>query len=378
MRWHATLAALGAAAALVLQACGGGGADDGEAGQAAIGPIPAAEFASVPVPTYRLVITAFRTVTTANPALLANEPALSRALFDEVKRLVENLPAAGGGRTVALGRAGRRALFDLEARLTHESWKLVIRSPLDSARAATTIEVSAQAAIAQMSCDADIGYTDGKADALRHAYWSALMTRRTSAAFAERFATAHETGSSNRPAATAMDQHNNAIGRALAVRYPAAGDAELLELLSQQAFLHVAGAATVPPAWRGLVHIAEGAVRPFDGDFTGSLIEAGVGGATYALRLDLAQCGAIVRGRWVATRDSLAFERRFSGTLSAATTMTLVMADPLPSEVEAGPRACLGLKVELAGGEKELAGRWSSQGPSGECVAGGTLSVARP
>lgn len=378
MRWRAILAACGVAAALVLQACGGGGDGDGEAAPATVGPIPAAEFASVPVPTYRLVVTAFRTVTTANPALLANEPALARALFDEVKRLSENLPAAGTGRAVALGRAARRALFDLESRLTLEAWKLVIRSPLDSARAATTIEVSAQAAIDRMPCDADIGYTDGKADALRHAYWNALMTRRTSAAFAERFATAHETGSSNRPAATAMDLHNNAVGRALAVRHPWASDAELLEMLSQQAFAYIAGGAAIPPSWRGLVHIAEGAVRPFDGVFAGSLSETGAGGATYALRLDLVQCGAVVRGRWMATRDGQAFERRFSGTLGAAGTMTLVVADPLPSETESGPRACLALRVELSGGERELAGSWSSSGPSPQCVAGGTLGVGRP
>ena len=49
-------------------------------------------------------------------------------------------------------------------------------------------------------------------DAFRHAYWNVLLSRRTSAGFARRFATAHESETPN-SLATAMDLNNNYVGR---------------------------------------------------------------------------------------------------------------------------------------------------------------------
>lgn len=368
MRFAAALAAI----ALVGCGGGGGGAGGGDGGAApsagaqTIGPIPAAEFATVPPPSFSTAIAAYRTVTGANPALAGDEPALARALFEEVKRT-----GAGGGS----GGAGAGGLFDLNARMTLEVWKLAIAAPLASAAAATTIEPSAAAAVATMPCDADIAYIDGKADALRHALWNAWMTRRVGAAFAERAATAHEVGSSNTAAASAMDLHNNAAGRALATRYPAASDAQLLELLSQQAFALVPAGSAIAAGTPGLVFIAPAALRPLDGRFTGTLTPGGAAAA--AIEWHLNQCGATVRGHFASTTPGGRVERRFSGTWSgagAALTMTLDVADPAPFELAtAGPNPCLGMRATLSGDERRLAGSWTSD----NCPSGGTLTVAR-
>lgn len=386
-RW---LHALGAPAGAIvlalglLVACGGGGGGDGDAPGAeaqlpAVGPIPGAEFATVPPPTFNQVITAFRTVTTANPALLADEPALSRALFDEVKRLAGMAAASvakGEAQANAGGTVRRLALFNLDSRLTLEEWKLVIRSPLLSARAAPAIEASAQAAIDGWPCDADVNFTDGKADAFRHAYWNALMTRRTSAAFAAQFASAHEVGSTNSAAASAMDLHNNAVGRALAERFPAASDTELAQLLSQQPFTWVADGAALPPGLPGLAFISLSARRAFDGRFTGTWAEAAAGGAAggeWALEVHFAQCGAGLRGQWRATRGGVVVERRFEGTLLASGAVVLAVADPFAFEPAAAQNVCLALRATLAGTDQALSGTWSSA----SCPQGGTMDIRR-
>lgn len=387
--WRAagcTFAACAITATLLLAGCGGGVGSGGGGAESqpppeapmlpAVGPIPGAEFATVPPPTFEQVITAYRTVTSANPALLDDEPALSRALFDEVRRITTS---TAEGRARALGQVMRQALFDHRARLTLEEWKLVIRRPLDSARAAPAIETSAQAAVQALPCDADIDFIDGKADALRHAYWNALMARRATPAFAELFANAHETGSTNAPAATAMDLHNNAFGRALASRLPAASDEELLQVLLQQSFTFVAAGAALPASGQGLAYIAAQARRPFDGIFAGTLTNAdgaegmGAGGEPWAVELRLSQCADIVHGNYRATRGAALVERRFSGRLQSPTSMTLDVADPLAGEPGAGPNPCLGMRAELSGNQGMWSGPWTAPG----CPRGGILSVAR-
>ena len=312
-----------------------------------------------------------------------NEPALSRALFDEVRRATTTTmtratatsthPDGAEGRSSALATARRQALFNLNSKMTLDEWKLVIRSPLASARVAPTVEPSAQAAVEVMPCDADIDFADGKADALRHAYWNALMTRRAGAAFAEAFATAHEVGSGNTAAAGAMDLHNNRIGRALAERLPAASDAQWLELLAQQSFSFVAVGAAIPAGESGLVFIAERARRPFDGRFVGTFTHPGSGAGAWALELHLAQCGAVVRGNYRATRGAAITLRRFAGTVAGSGSLTLAVADPYPFETTAGADACLGMQITLSGSEQALAGAWTSA----TCPQGGSLSVAR-
>ncbi len=362
----------------LLASCGGGGnqgaAVSDNTPQPSVGPIPAAEFATVPPPTFNQVIAAFRKVTTANLLLLNDEPALSRALFDEVRRTSTGVTS---GRSFALN-ATRLALFNLDSRLTLEEWKVVIRSPLNSARAAGTIESSAQAALDRMPCDADVDFLDGKADALRHAYWNALMTRRTTAAFAEQFATAHEIGSTNSAVASAMDLHNNAFGRALALAFPAANDEQLLVMLLQQSFTLAPAGSAIAAGVQGLVYISERARRPFDGAFTGTLMgtlssTGGVGDTAWSVELNLAQCGAALTGQFRATSGAATTVRRFTGTLADATRMTLEVAEPFAFEPAAGPSPCLGMRAELAGNQRELAGAWTAA----NCPQGGVITLSR-
>lgn len=378
--------ALALALSPLLVGCGGGGgASDSppaEAALPAVGPIPGAEFAKVPPPTFNQVITAFRAVTAANAALLNDEPALARALFDEVKRAsgiaqagaaARPFAAAATAATATEGRARTLSAFNLDSKLTLEEWKLVIRRPLDSARAAPTIEVSAQAAVDLWPCDADVDFSDGKADAFRHAYWNALMARRISPAFAELFASAHEVGSSNTPAATAMDLHNNAFGRAFAVRFAAAGESELAQLLAQQPFSFVAAGAAMPAATAALVFVSERARRPFDGRFTGTLTQPDSGPGAWAVEVDLAQCGAVLRGSLRASRNGARVERRFVGTTGGAVAVTLTVADPQPFEPGEAQSACLGMQATLTGNEQALAGTWTSPA----CPQGGTIDLRR-
>ena len=49
-------------------------------------------------------------------------------------------------------------------------------------------------------------------DAFRHAYWSALLSKRAGTSWSERFTTAHESESTN-VLASQMDLNNNLVGR---------------------------------------------------------------------------------------------------------------------------------------------------------------------
>ncbi len=76
-------------------------------------------------------------------------------------------------------------------------------------------------------------FSGGPGDAFRHTYWNAIMTRRVGPEMAEKFATAHETGSGNPPAHQTMDLHNNAVGRRIATDNPDASEAALFDLVMQ-------------------------------------------------------------------------------------------------------------------------------------------------
>lgn len=56
------------------------------------------------------------------------------------------------------------------------------------------------------------GLHNGRADAFRHAYWSALLARDIGPENAERFTTAHEGFSANPASERAMDLRNNLVG----------------------------------------------------------------------------------------------------------------------------------------------------------------------
>jgi hypothetical protein len=61
------------------------------------------------------------------------------------------------------------------------------------------------------------GLWNGPGDAFRHALWNCLMTRSIGADQAKTVADTHETMGKNHPNEKLMDEHNNAIGRLLAM-----------------------------------------------------------------------------------------------------------------------------------------------------------------
>lgn len=61
------------------------------------------------------------------------------------------------------------------------------------------------------------GYHNDNADAFRHSYWNALMSKNCGYAYAESFANAHEKDYPNVAPETTMDAFNNKVGRDIGV-----------------------------------------------------------------------------------------------------------------------------------------------------------------
>jgi hypothetical protein len=194
----------------------------------------------------------------------------------------------------------------------------------------------------------------------------------SSAAAAAAFGEAHEAGSTDTAAASAMDLHNNAAGRALVAAYPAASDAQLLELITQQRFTLVAAPAAIPPGTAGLVFIAPAAERTFDARFTGTFDESDGGGAWQA-EAHFNQCGALIRGHFTLTRGAQQRQRRFTGPLSGPAQIDLQVADPHAFEAAGDGRRCEGMTISLSATAQALSGNWAAPG----CAPGGALALAR-
>lgn len=98
---------------------------------------------------------------------------------------------------------------------------------------------------------------DGHGDAFRHMYWNALMTQRYGAEWTENYGAAHEGLGANPPTREAMDLHNNAIGRQIAIDNPNASPEELQRLVHQR--IKEGGAIVLDPngqiAWSNQVEV---------------------------------------------------------------------------------------------------------------------------
>ena len=68
-------------------------------------------------------------------------------------------------------------------------------------------------------------------DAFRHAYWSALLTKRLGPDWSREFTSAHEGYYSNPGPAEAMDLYNNEVGRKIAEQHPDASEESLARLI---------------------------------------------------------------------------------------------------------------------------------------------------
>ncbi|MEL7170899.1 MAG: hypothetical protein AAGN64_16260, partial [Bacteroidota bacterium] len=200
--------------------------------------IPLEEIEQSAVPTYDELESAFNSVVARDPDLLEDSPAFARAVFDEVKRLREDQYAA----------QLRVAASDL-LKLTLAEWIVVLRDPFLTYLARDTPGLARGGARGVFPCDAELDepFNDGKADAVRHAYWNALIAKRVADLFgveeglqyAEELATAHESESAGSALATRrrdMDLSNNAAGRAVFSANPEANDIQLLELIRSLRF----------------------------------------------------------------------------------------------------------------------------------------------
>lgn len=327
-----------------------------------IGPIPAKEFESVPIPTYATVITAYETILAKDPNLLQNEEALSRALFDEVKRLSANEVASN----FPNGRVNYLSIAD---RLSREEWKIVLTNPYKSYFAMKTVNPAAVAAKDSFSCDPGESLKDTKVDAIRHAFWNALLVRETDYDFAETLTTAHESSSDN-PAATAMDLHNNKVGRDLAVKYPEATIEQLLEILLQEKFTYIGVGQPIPNGTLGLVYIA--GKKKYDIQMTGSLSNPDSGGP-WDVTFYFNQCGKTIRGQFIITRGLELQDRRFTGTVDEDGSILLTVSEPYVFENPRGLVACRNMVIDFTGDETILEGSWTSS----NCFRGGVVDLAQ-
>ncbi|HNA27044.1 MAG TPA: hypothetical protein PLI01_09595 [Nitrospira sp.] len=349
-------------AAITLYGCGGGSDDAPQ--PPPTGPVTLAEVESTEPATFEAVMAAYERVVAANPSLKSDNTALSRAMFEELKK-----PTAASAND---GRATKMSALDTLTKLNRAEWR-VIWMEIPASDIYPNYKTKAPAETAAVNsfrtCDPQASLEDTKADAIRHSYWNALMTRRTSAASAEKLATAHEFNAP-RPAASSMDLHNNAVGRYIATKYPDATDSEILEIIKRLRFVYAGSGAVLPVEQDVLVFIADEA--PFDGSFSGSLTNPDSGGPWQA-RFDFTQCGTVVRGQITITRGGSLQVRRFDGTIEANGSLPISISDPYRFENPSNLQFCQAMASTLNGTTSSLSGAWTST----NCRQGGFISISR-
>lgn len=341
-----------------------------------IGPIPESEFNSVPPPSYEQLIVSFESLTQNDPSLLDDNDRLVLAVFEWVKQHPNGELKSTEG------------IFSMANRLTRQEWTVLILygyPSLPPLPPITTVpyriaifsvyakQKAEQTAIQLFPCDGNLStpYLNTKADAFRHAYWNILLSKYVSEEFAEAFTTAHESNSEH-PDQTAMDLHNNKIGRAIAQRFPDASDTELADILSKEFYQYTDDPfrfTNAGPEFNGLIYIAGGA--PFDGRFKGTMTNPDAG-IVWNIDLDLNQCVNTVRGQYTITIDNSYQTRRFTGTIDGSK-VYLTVAHPYSYEQSSGSSVCEDIEVSLSGDNNSLSGGWTSS----NCLSGGVVTVAR-
>lgn len=327
------------------------------------GPVTEAEMKTVdPRPTIEEVIAAYEKLTTDDPALKNDEEALGRQLFNYFKY--------GKATGLTNRQLTPNDIGDIAQRLTYEEWKIVILNPNKSYKAYKTVAPAGTAARNNYPCDADAGYEDSKADAVRHAYWNILMAKNIDSEFAEKMATAHESEGGN-SYATKMDLHNNAVGRQLVKDNPTATTDQLLEVLIQGKFTYLNEGDAIPADNAALVYFK--AKRVYDGTYTGSMTNPDSNGGPWTLELSLNQCGDVIRGQFEITRPNSSMQkRRFTGKV-VGNSITLDVATPYEFENPNGLTPCNNMVIKLNGDSTSLAGKWTSS----NCSKGGDLNASK-
>jgi len=357
------------AGTILLSACGyeeENNVDEQNGGQVEagdpVGPISASEFNSVQPPTYTQFVELYEEIVGLEPDLVNDEETLTIKIFNRVKEL-----NATNARATNISS---RSFFYTVTRLTIDEWKVILLNPVDSYNAFDTVSTSSEAAELSYPCDSTIGFEDGKADAVRHAYWNALMVRWVNPDFAEQFATAHESSSASN-AASKMDLHNNKFGRDFAIKFPDATDEQILEMLLQQKFTYIENMNEIPAGIEGLVYFSN--KSSYDGTMTGYITNPDSGGPWDAT-FDMTQCDNKIRGQYTIIRGESSQNRRYSGIIDEKnSTMSLDVAYPYTFENPEGLTACAGMKMILAVNGNSLSGYWTST----NCRLGGDVNISK-
>jgi hypothetical protein len=356
----------------------GGGSESKPPSNTLIGAVPEAEFRSVEAPRYENAQEAIKTVLTNDRTLIDDKLRFSRALFNELKRQ---------------SRAEESDSKPWEKHLTNEEFEILISDPISAISFPFAAVQGALSAEANYPCgqSAPIPFNDDKSDAVRHAYSSALIARRSAIGwdlilnsaiitlpglgaeiglqFAERIGTAHENRANNPVRRKAMDLSNNAAGRRVFREYPNASEAELLILVMSLPFEFVAANEEVTFDDTRLVYIVNQA--PFDGSWTGTLTNPDSGGP-WNVTFYFNQCGNVIRGEYHGRRDTSTGKRRFTGTVQGET-VTLNVATPFEWEAPPGLVPCSNVVSQLTQQGTTLSGSWTSS----TCRRGGVTTLSK-
>ena len=326
-----------------------------------IGLISAEEFNAVPPPTFQEFLDAAEIILNETPDLKDNEELLARAIFDLIALNNDT-------QNKEFDRSSRNGpFFDLLNSMTIEEWRIVLTNPFDALISLPTIDISLGSAKEQFPCDNDINFDGGKADALRHALWNALMVRRTNFEFAEAISTAHESETSDERSKI-MDLSNNAFGRNIALAFPEATDQQILELLLEQNYTFIPENQEIASQQKALIFIR--GERGFDVAMQGSFSNPDSGGP-WDINIILSQCDNIIRGRFTITRGEALQERRFSGVLNN-NQIILDVSNPFVFENPEGLQACENVTMTLEGDPSNLSGFWTSS----NCRLGGVVELS--
>lgn len=303
-------------------------------------------------------------VTAANPGLGQDDPQLACQLYDWLKN---NPETEGRTSNIFCDAVKKFPLTGAEMLylLQHLSHFSIIYSTVGPAW-----DHSAE----KYPCDGTeqgfIPFNDNKADAVRHAYWMALLTKRIGATLAAEYGIAHEAGCDNEGDRKVMDLHNNNVGINIAVANPTATDEQLLHLVITSNFVYF---NTMPPAIpaqyeKDLVYFR--LKREYDLEMTGTMTNPD-GGLNWDVDIHFNQCGSAIRGNFIITSGQYYQKRRFSGSLNGGT-MNLQVSNPYDFENAPGMQSCTNFQMTLNGNTASMSGNWTAT----NCSQGGVVNLS--
>jgi hypothetical protein len=387
---------------LVLVACGSGDGPESTVPSSAVatvatGPVSVDEAAAIPLPTYADLVASHERVILKMPATTYDD-VYFRALFEDLKanatraRSVGNLvPKGTFQQAVDVCRAGSAGLNTTDSflALTCKEWLTIVTTPSvwrhlwSYARSASPAFTQT---LASFQCDPllapntlDAG-NDTKRDALRHSFWQAIVTKRTSENTSRVLGDAHEDDNLT-GARTAMDLHNNEVGRRLALRNPTAKESELLLLLEGARYEFIKPdprgsdfplLSPLPVDLDTLVYFKYEST--FDGVYSGSITNPDSGGP-WSLKFTLNQCGNQVKGTFFIVRGAASQQRQVTGILDQQNSiLALDISDPLSFQNPQGLTFCTAMKAStLSINGNSFSGAWTSS----NCRLGGQIIASK-